>query len=370
MESALGLLHTALSFFVIISVIVFIHEFGHYWVARKFGVKIDAFSIGFGPEIYGWTDKHETRWKIGMFPLGGYVKMYGDAGAASTPDTGKIQKMTKKQRAGAFEFKPLYAKTAIVAAGPAANFVFAIIILTVFFMVFGRPESAPVIGEVLKGSAAEAAGFKKGDTLLELGDINITRFEDIRRVAQLNPDIALGFKLSRDEKIIEGTVIPKLSETKDIFGNSVKVGLIGVGSGAQTYRKLNPLQSFGASFVETYNICASTMKAVGQMIAGTRSSEDLSGILRIAQYSGQSTSQGLSTVFWFMALLSINLGLINLFPIPMLDGGHLMFYAVQAASGRPLAVKVQEYGFKIGFVLLIALMLLATFNDLKHFKIL
>ncbi|NDF12960.1 MAG: RIP metalloprotease RseP [Proteobacteria bacterium] len=322
------------------------------------------------PEIYGWTDKHGTRWKIAAFPLGGYVKMYGDAGAASTPDKTKIEKMTKKQKAGAFHYKPLHAKAAVVAAGPAANFLFAIVILTGFFMTYGHPESAPVIGEVLKESAAEKAGFKKGDTVLELGGDTIKRFEDIRRIAQLNPDIPLPFKLSRQDKIIEGTVTPKLSETKDLFGNEVKVGLIGVGSGPQVFKKLNPAESFIASFTETYNICASTLKAVGQMLTGRRSSSDLSGILRIAQYSGQSTSQGLSTVFWFMALLSINLGLINLFPVPMLDGGHLMYYAVEAASGKPLAEKVQDYGFRIGFVLLVALMLLATFNDLKHFKVL
>jgi regulator of sigma E protease len=367
MESVIQLLHYSASFIAIISIIVFVHEFGHFYIARLCNVKVDSFSIGFGPEIFGWNDKKGTRWKVSLFPLGGYVKMFGDETAASTPDSKKLKKMTAKEKKVAFQYKPLHQKAAIVFAGPAVNFLFAMVVLTGLFMVYGRPISLPEVGTVMEKSAAAEAGILPGDRFIEIDGSAITRFEDIRRVVSLHPEIALTYTIDRKGQLTEGTLVPKLSETTDAFGNTVKIGIIGITPSSVEYAKLNFAQSAIASVEETWSITTSTLQAVGQMITGKRSADELSGIMRIAKFSGQSTEQGLGMVLWFMALLSINLGLINLFPIPMLDGGHLMYYAIEAVSGKPLAEKAQEYGFKVGMVLLVALMLFATFNDIRHF---
>jgi len=363
------ILHNFLSFIIIISAIVFIHEFGHYWVAKKCGVKVESFSIGFGPEIWGRFDKSGTRWKIAAFPLGGYVKMFGDEGAASTPDTKKLKKLTAAEEKIAFHSQPLLAKTAIVSAGPIANFLLAIFILFFFFAIFGRPETSPEIESVQEGSVAEEAGLKSGDLITELNGTKIERFEDIKEIISLNPDIMMKIIYLRQGSEIEAYITPKIMESEDIFGNKVKIGMLGVTSGKVIYKEMSIPQALVASVLKTYNISIQTLQAVGQMITGTRSTDELGGILKIAQYSGQSVDKGLATIFWFMAVLSINLGLINLFPIPMLDGGHLLFYAVEAANGRPLAMKVQEYAFRVGFVLLITLMAFATYNDLRHFGV-
>ncbi len=362
-------LHYVLSFLLIISVIVFVHEFGHYFVAKISGVRIEAFSIGFGKEIFGWTDASGTRWKFSMVPLGGYVKMFGDEGASSKPDKEKIKKLTAAEEKVAFHTQKLGVKALVVMAGPMANFILAILILTFFYWQFGRPETTPKIGEVLKDSAAQEAGLQTGDTILELGGGKIERFEDIQGIAMLHPGEPLSLVYQRGDKTLTATITPRLTETADTFGNTIKMGLIGIKSGEVSYAKLQPGAAFIYSVRETFRICGRTLTAVGQMITGKRSTQELSGILRIAQYSGQSTERGVVMVLWFMAVLSINLGLINLFPIPMLDGGHLMYYAVEALSGRPLAEKVQEFGFRIGFVLLVLLMLLATYNDLQYFGV-
>ena len=369
MELASDFFHSFLSFILIISVIVFIHEFGHYYVAKLCGVRVEAFSIGFGPEIYGWFDKDKTRWKISAFPLGGYVKMFGDVGEASTPDKKKLEKLSKEERRYAFHLKPLRQKAAIVSAGPAANFILAIVILSIFFLYYGRPETLPVVGDVMAGSAADQAGFKKDDVIVELDGQKIERFEQIQRIVSLNPGLPLDYVIDRNGNLITGSLTPILVETTDIFGNKIVAGRLGITSGKVQHVKMDLATAIVAGFTETYNISVNTLKAVGQMITGQRSADDLSGILRIGKYSGQAAEKGFSTILWFMAVLSINLGLINLFPIPMLDGGHLLYYAVEAARGRPLAEKVQEYGFRFGLVLLITLMVFATFNDLKYFNI-
>lgn len=369
MEIFSDLFHNFFSFVIIISVIVFIHEFGHYYVAKLCGVRVEAFSIGFGPEIYGWYDKDKTRWKISAFPLGGYVKMFGDMSEASTPDKKKMEKMSARDKKRAFHLKPLPQKAAVVAAGPAANFILAIIILTLFFMYYGRPETTAEIGSVMEGSAAAEAGFKSGDVVTELDGNDINRFEQIQRLIAINPGLPISFTLVRNGETISGTVHPQFVETEDVFGNKVRAGRLGITSGKITHVEMGPLDALVAGVTETYSISVSTLRAVGQMITGTRSADDLSGILRIGKYSGQATERGFNTVLWFMAVLSINLGLINLFPIPMLDGGHLLYYAIEGASGRPLAEKAQEYGYKVGLILLISLMVFATFNDLKYFNV-
>lgn len=369
MELVTLIAHNIVSFVIIISVIVFIHEFGHYWVARRSGVKIDAFSIGFGPEIWGWVDKAGTRWKISAVPLGGYVKMFGDEGAASTPDKEKLKKLSKEEEKVAFHTQPLLNKFMIVAAGPAANFILAIIILSFFFVIYGRPETSSEIGKVLEGGAAAEIGLRPGDVITALDGEKVTRFDQIRNIVMLHPNIEIPVTYQRNGEEISTTITPQLKETSDMFGNTIQLGQIGIGPGTPVHKKLGVVESMGAAVAETYDICKRTLEAIGQMFTGQRSTDDISGILRIADYSGQSVSQGLQTVFWFMAVLSINLGLINLFPIPMLDGGHLLFYVIEAIVRRPLPEKAQEMFFRGGFVLLVMLMLLATFNDLKYFGI-
>ena len=370
MEMLPQLLHSLVAFIIIISVIVFVHEFGHYWVARRCGVRVETFSIGFGQELFGWNDKHGTRWKVSLFPLGGYVKMFGDSSAASTPDGEKLKKMTAKEKKEAFHYKKLSQKAAIVAAGPIANFLFSMLLLSFFFVAYGRPETSPEISEVAKGSAAEAAGLQKGDVIVTLGGQNIVRFEDLRSMASMHPGEKLEVSFMRHGKLVNGSVTPKLTESTDIFGNKVKVGLLGVGSSAVNYKPMGFAKAVPAGIAEVYNISKNTLDAVGQMIIGKRSAGELSGVLRIGQYSGQAADKGIAVVLWFMAVLSVNLGLINLFPIPVLDGGHLVFYAIEAVKGRPLAERAQEFGYRIGFSLLILLMVFATYNDLRHLNIL
>jgi len=362
-------LHSFLAFIVIISAIVFVHEFGHFWVARRCGVRVETFSIGFGYELFGWNDKHGTRWKIALLPLGGYVKMFGDSSAASTPDGKALTKMTKSQKAVAFHYKTLSQKAAIVVAGPLANFIFAIVILTGFFMHYGRPETAPEVGEVARGSAAEIAGLKKGDYIQKLNGVDVVRFEDLRHIAGIHPDEKMEIFFLRDKQLVRRYITPKLTETTDIFGNKIRVGLLGVSSSTVIYKPMGALDAIPAGVTEVFRISSSTLKALGQMIVGTRSPDELSGILRIGKYSGQAAEKGISVVLWFMAILSVNLGLINLLPIPVLDGGHLVFYAVEAVKGRPMAERFQEWAYRVGFSLLVLLMIFATYNDLRHLNV-
>ena len=357
-------------FFIIISVIVFIHEYGHYWVAKKCGVKIETFSIGFGKEICGWTDKAGTRWKIAWIPLGGYVKMFGDEGVASNPDDEKIAAMSEEERKVAFNTQSLPEKFAVVAAGPAANFILAIVILTGFFTYYGKAEGSAEVGSVVAESAAASIGLQAGDLITELDGETIKTFSDIQSVISINPGSEITITYIRDGKTIRDRLTPTLRETEDVFGNKVEIALMGISSGGVIHSdKLHIGEAFVTSISETYTICIRTLQAIGQMITGRRDADQISGIARIAEYSGQAASKGLEMTLWFMAILSINLGLINLFPIPMLDGGHLFFYTIEALIGRPLSERTMEFGFRVGLVLLISLMLFATFNDLKHFGI-
>ena len=370
MEWLPELIHSFLAFIVIISTIVFVHEFGHFWVARRCGVRVETFSIGFGTELFGWNDKHGTRWKISLLPLGGYVKMYGDGNAASAPDRAILTKMTKAQKAVSFYHKNLKQKAAIVVAGPATNFIFAIIILTGFFLFYGRPETAPEVGDVSRDSAAELIGLKKGDVIKKLNGSDVARFEDLRMIASMHAGEKMEIVFTRDNQLIRRFITPKLTETTDIFGNKIRVGLLGISSSLVIYKPMGVAEAIPAGVVEVFHISSNTLKAIGQMIVGSRSPDELSGILRIGQYSGQAANKGLSVVLWFMAVLSVNLGLINLLPIPVLDGGHLLFYGVEAIKGRPMAERVQEWGYRVGFSLLVLLMVFATYNDLRHLNVL
>jgi len=364
-----GIQDFVIPFLIILSILVFVHEMGHYLVARWNGVKVEVFSIGFGREIFGWNDKAGTRWKVSLLPLGGYVKMFGDADAASTPDGG-LREMTEEEKEVSFHHKRLGQRTAVVAAGPIANFLLAIVMLAGLFVVNGQPFTPPVIGEVKPDSPALAAGFEADDRIIAVDGQSVERFEDLQRIVALtSPGETLDFTVLRDGgEIVLPTAIGS-DRVEDSMGNSSTRGYLGVGRSGVEYREVGPLTAVVAAFTETWNLSIGTLKAVGQIITGDRSAEELGGPIRIAQMSGQAVDLGLGTAIWFAAVLSINLGLINLFPIPMLDGGHLLFYAFEAVRGKPLGERAQEYGFRIGLALVLGLMIFVTWNDISNLPV-
>lgn len=364
-DGLLNALHYTWSFFVILSVIVFIHEFGHYIIAKWCGVKIEAFSIGFGKELFGWNDKSGTRWKFSLIPMGGYVKMFGDSGAASTPDNEKAATMTEEEKAVSFHYKPLWKKAAVVAAGPAFNFILTISILTGMLMTYGMASTDAIVSEVLPDSAAQEAGIQSGDLILAVDGQEVGSFNDIPRLIATNTGTQVTLLIERDGAKVQETLTPRMTEIDDAFGNKVKWPMIGIRSHEQTKADMGFFEAIGEASYRTYNICVTSLDAVGQMIMGDRAATELKGPLGIAKLSGQATGMDFSTVLWFIAMLSANLGLVNLFPIPLLDGGHLLFYAIEAGTGRPLAEKFQEYGFRVGFAFIICLMAFTILNDLR-----
>ena len=365
------LFHYAWSFALIISIIVFVHEFGHFLAARCCGVKVETFSLGFGRELLGRTDRHGTRWKIAILPLGGFVKMYGDAGAASTPDTATLDEMTEQQRRQSFHHRPLWAKAIIVGAGPAANFLLAISVFTYFIFTVGLNSTEPVVGELVPGTPAVSAGLHQGDRITAIDGTPMRTFNDIPAKIMTNLGNPIQLQVERGAEHFTLTLTPTEIEEKDGLGNPQKHPLIGIKSQKITYRDVGLPTALAAATERTYEMCATTLHVLGQMVRGDRSTRDLKGPLGIAKLSGDVTNQGttmsetLHMILWFVALLSVNLGLVNLLPIPMLDGGHLAFYCVEALRGRPMAAKFQEYSFRLGFVLLAGFMALSLFNDVR-----
>jgi len=360
---------TVIIFLVVLTVLVFVHELGHYLLARRNGVKVEVFSIGFGPELFGWWDKAGTRWKFSAVPLGGYVKMFGDSDAASTPGK-SLPTMSLEERAVSFHHKTLGQRAAVVAAGPIANFLFAIVLFAGLFMVVGQQFTPADVGAVKEGSAAEAAGIKPGDLIVRLDGRPIERFEEVQQIVRSSPGVTMQVVVRRDGQEVPLSVTPQLTEVKDNFGSTHRIGLLGIGrSGGVEYVRHSPLVAVWRATTETWNFTVGTLQAVGQMIIGARTTEELGGPIRIAQMSGEVASIGLAALVHFMAILSINLGLINLFPIPVLDGGHLLFYAAEAVRGRPLGQRAQEYGFRIGLALVLTLMVFATWNDIVRLPI-
>ncbi|MBT5080551.1 MAG: RIP metalloprotease RseP [Rhodospirillaceae bacterium] len=445
-------------FLVVLTVLVFVHEMGHYLVARWNGVRVEVFSIGFGPEIKGWNDKTGTRWKICWIPFGGYVKFFGDSDGASRPDGEALQELTAAEREVSFHHKRLGQRTAIFAAGPMANFIYAIIVLAGMYMVFGQRLTPPEIGRVVDESVGQDAGFQIGDVVLAVDGDNIHRFEQLEQAVFLNPDRALSFRISRDGQEHSITATPRLTEKADQQGNRHKFGDLGLlaaspaivgkvyeGSPAavagfkagdrivaidgQVLDNFERLQDIvanskgrrlalnvvrdgvemrlhvaarldtaaqeaggperwligimraplapvrlgpGAALVEasitSYDMLVQTLAYVGQMISGSRGTEDLGGPLRIAQASGQAAQVGVEQLIMLSILLSLNLGMINLFPIPILDGGHLLFYSFEAVLRRPLTEKMQEIGFRIGLAMVLSLTVFVTWNDLVQFR--
>ncbi|MCD6035282.1 MAG: zinc metalloprotease [Rickettsiales bacterium] len=356
------------SFIAIISVIVFIHEFGHYGIAKACGVKIEEFALGFGPEIFGINDRSGTRWKFCAIPMGGYVKMFGDMNPASAPDNSTLKKLNEDDRKKTFHAKNLWQKSAIVSGGPIANFILAIVILAGFLMVYGQMHTLPVVGEVVKESAAEAAGLMSGDEILKVDGTEIKDFADIQSAVSINTGTPIAVSYRRADTLENTMITPKIVESQDLFGNKITRALIGITSSMQpSYSDPLPLfPAIGLATKQTYTIAATNLKAIGQIIIGQRSIKDMGGPIKISKYSGQAVRDGLQAVLWFMAMLSISLGLINLFPIPVLDGGHLLYYIVEAVRGKPVAEKFQEYALKAGMAFILTLAIVVSFNDLLH----
>ncbi len=358
-----GLLMTIASFLLVIGPLIFVHELGHYFAGRAFGVKADAFSIGFGREIIGWTDKRGTRWKIGWMPMGGYVKFAGDMNPASVADP-EWQALPPAERARTFQAKALWQRFIIVAAGPVTNFVFAILVFAAFFWAYGEPRTPNIVDSVLPGSAAEKAGIQPGDRVTMIARQGVSRFEDIAPIVRIRPGEDLRMDVYRGEQQIHLNVVPDREKQSDRFGNSFEIGRLGIGSPAPIIQPLPAGEVLGAAVRHTRDIVVAMVSTLGQIITGRRSVAELGGPLQIAKFSGQTATLGWLPFVEFMAMISINLGFINLLPIPLLDGGHLFFYALEAVRRRPLNPAVQEWAFRSGLALLLAFMLFVTFNDL------
>lgn len=365
-----GVWYYVVIFLAILTVVVFIHEMGHFLVARWNGIRVDVFSIGFGPEIWGWTDPSTgTRWRFSAVPLGGYVKFFGDADASSA--TSDNREMTDEEKAVAFQHKRVGQRAAVVFAGPAANFVFAILGLAAMFVVLGQPVTEPVIGAVNPGTAAEAAGLRAGDRIEAINGQAVSRFQDIQRIVRIEIERPLDLSVRRGTALLAVTAQPRVIQRKGVFGDMEKVPVLGISADPSktTVISHGPISGLVESLRETEGMVRSTFIGIGQMINGTRDSDELGGPIRIAKGAAEAAQLGISSVVFYTILLSLNLGLINLFPIPVLDGGHLLFYTFEAIFGRPLGERAQEYGFRIGLFLVLALMVFATRNDIVSLPI-
>lgn len=361
-----GIFFTILAFLLVIGPLIFIHELGHYFAGRWFGVKAEAFSIGFGREVFGWTDKRGTRWKVGWMPLGGYVKFKGDMNPASTPSDEWLA-LPAEERAETFQAKKLWQRFIIVAAGPITNFLFAILVYIALFGTYGQPRTPPVIATIEQGSAAEAAGLQLGDRIVRIDGREISRFEDIASYVSIRPDQHMNVELERAGVPVALDVTPRSLQVEDRFGNRARIGRLGIGPGGVEVARLPPHQVVGAALTQTADTVKMMVVTLGQVIRGQRSLQEMGGPLKIAQFSGQQASLGWLDFVLFMSLISINLGFINLLPIPLLDGGHLLFYTIEGVRRKPLNPAAQEWAFRTGLAVLLALMIFVTFNDLASF---
>ena len=356
------------AFVAIITPIVFFHELGHFSVARLFGVRVETFSIGFGPAIWSWVDRKGTRWKISWLPLGGYVKFFGDLDAASTPDRETAANMTADERAVAFPFKPLYQRALIVAAGPAANFVLAIVVLTAFLAIFGAITAPALISQVVPGTPAQAAGFRVGDLIVDIDGRHIDSFDDVTAMVAMRPGEPLDVTIERAGKPVLLHVTPKLTTLKDQFGDEEKVGRLGIGAMPRLTR-YGPVQALREACHMTWLIVQSTLDLRTRLFTSSAVSSQLQGPIGIAKLSAKVAQVSFLSLFKLAAFISISIGLVNLFPIPLLDGGHLLYYAVEAVLGRPLGARAQDVGFRLGLAVMLGLMLLATWNDLVRLNL-
>jgi regulator of sigma E protease len=371
--SAFGSLGTLLIYIVpflfVLTVVVFFHELGHFLVGRWCGVKVDAFSLGFGPEICAFTDRKGTRWRIAALPLGGYVKFHGDANAVSGTPSDDLPRMSAAERAITFFGQPVWKRAAVVAAGPIANFILAVVIFTFLFFTFGRPVLLPRVDAVTPGGAAAAAGFQPGDIVLAIDGRTIDNFADMQRIVSASADTPLTFLVNRQGVATTLEATPRLKELSTPLGKT-HIGLLGVEAGSHHEDWRTEHYGFAASIKlagqETWYVIERTMTYVGGLFVGRESPDQLSGVIGTAQVAGEMAKLGFAPVLNLAAILSISIGLLNLFPIPLLDGGHLMFYAIEALRGRALNERAQEYGFRLGLAIVCGLMIFATYNDIAR----
>lgn len=384
MELIASAIQAVLPFLLILTVLVFVHELGHFLVARWNGVKVEVFSIGFGPELWGFNDKHDTRWRFSAIPLGGYVKMFGEGDVITGVDDTEDRPMTEDEQKVSFHHKKLRQRSAIVAAGPLANFLFAVLVLWTINSVFGVPQVLSVVGAVIEDTAAEDAGLQAGDVIVSINGQDITLFSELSAIVSVNANVPLRFEIQRGAQIKTVTATPRPwgdSFKEDDHGDHGDNGDNGDDAERQKPRGLLgvrpdmtnlPTERTGVveglilSFEQTYILTSNILGGIGEMFSGERSAKELGGVIMIAEVSSDAAQGGILQTLRFLAILSINLGLINLFPVPVLDGGHLVFYAAEALRGRPLSLRVQEYGFRLGLVLVLLLMLFATWNDLER----
>lgn len=367
-----SLLTTVLAFLAMLGPLVFIHELGHYLVGRLFGAAAETFSIGFGREIAGWTDRHGTRWKVGWLPLGGYVKFKGDMNPASTPSAEWLA-LPPEERARTFQAKPVWQRFLIVAAGPVTNFLFAIGAFIAIFAAIGYPTATATVDRILPDSPAARAGIEPGDRIVRINGASIDTFADLVSYVRLRPAEPMNVVLERDGAERRVSLVSASTRLRDEFGNEATIGQLGVspaeplGGSAAGREYLSLPRLVGAAVATTWNTVESMVVALGQVIGGRRSVEELGGPLRIAEVSGQQASLGWLPFVWLMAVVSINLGFINLLPIPLLDGGHLLFYTIEGVRRKPIRAEAQEWAFRTGLLVLLALMIFITFNDLASF---
>lgn len=365
-----GVVGYVVPFLFVLTIVVFFHELGHFLVARWCGIRVLAFSIGFGPELIGFNDKHGTRWKIAAIPLGGYVKFLGDDNAASVPDNAAVAAMSEGDRAVSFAGQPVAARAAVVAAGPIANFILAIVIFASIFMIFGKQTTTARIDAVQAGSAAAIAGFQPGDLVTGINGSRIDSFNDMQRVISASAGERLAIEISRGGVKQTLSATPQLKEMKDSFGNVHRLGVLGITRSMAPddikTESVNPISAIAMGASETWFVVDRTLSYIGGIFAGREAADQLGGPIRIAQVSGQVATAGITALIHLAAVLSVSIGLLNLFPIPLLDGGHLLFYGIEAARGRPLSERAQEVGFRIGLAVVVMLMIFATFNDIVH----
>ena len=364
-----GILWTILFFLAAIGPLVFLHELGHYLVGRWCGVKADVFSIGFGREVAGWTDKRGTRWKVGWMPLGGYVKFAGDMSAASTPDD-EWKQLPLDEQQQVFQAKPVWKRALIVAAGPIANFLVAIVIFMGLFATYGEMRTPPVAEKVVANSAAARAGIAPGDRIVAINGRQMNRFSDLVDYISMRPNQLMTIEINRAGRPLSLTIAPDEEKLVSRFGTEIARGRLGLENSKVERVSLPFYELPGAAVGEVARIVRSMSDGIVQIVMGYHSLRELGGPVMIAKMSGEVATFGFAAFLSFVALISINLGFINLLPVPMLDGGHLFFYAIEAAQRKPVAIRVQEWAYRAGFLLLVGLMLLVTVNDLVRFGLL
>jgi regulator of sigma E protease len=365
-----GIVSYLVPFLFVLTIVVFFHELGHFLVARWVGVRVMVFSVGFGPELLGFSDRHGTRWKLSAIPLGGYVKFFGDDNAASVPDQAAVAGMGEADRQQSFFHKSVGRRAAVVAAGPIANFILAVVIFAGIFMFHGKQSTTARVDSVQPGSVAAVAGFQPGDIIVSIDGSTIKTFSDMQRIVSSNAGRMLEVTLNRGGETVVLTAAPELKEIKDSFGNVHRVGVLGISrSMAADDLKMetaSPLEAIKLGVEETWFVVERTISYIGGVVSGREAADQLGGPIRIAQVSGQVATVGIVALVHLTAVLSVSIGLLNLFPIPLLDGGHLLFYAIEALRGRPLSERAQEMGFRVGLAIVLMLMIFATFNDIMH----